>query len=257
VGGQTGSDQPLVVQVDQRAGIAEALNAVSIGPGQPVIVLVGGAGGMDDDDVQSLEEVLRRAVLPVIEECRAAVIDGGTDSGVMRAVGHARSRARAVFPLVGVASRGTVALPGASSAADAAAVDQHHTHLLLVPGTTWGDEGPWLADVADVLAGDRPSATLLANGGDIAFDDAGRSLERGRPVIVLAGTGRSADAIADAAAGRSDDPRALRVAHSCLTRVVPVDDLVALRMAVSEALGAPHGSSAARDEQVDTGGVAT
>jgi len=257
VGRQMRSDQPLVVHVDQRAEIADALKMVSSRGGQPVLVLVGGAGGMDDDDIHSLEEVFGRAIVPVIEKCHAAVVDGGTDSGVMRAVGRARSKARAAFLLVGVASRGTVALPGASAVADAATVDKHHTHLLLVPGRKWGDEGPWLADVADVLAGNQRSVTLLVNGGDIAYDDADRSLERGRPVIVLAGTGRAADAIADAAAGRSSDPRALRVAQSSLTRVVPTEDLVALRMAVFEALGVTHRSFATRDQQIDRGKAGT
>jgi hypothetical protein len=255
MGGQVPEGWPVVVHVSRPAEIAGVLDAVSVGRGRPVVVLVGGAGGMDDDAVRKLEEVLRRAVLPVIDACRATVIDGGTDSGVMRAVGRARSEAGASFPLVGVAARGTVALPETSSATGAAGIDMHHTHLLLVPGTEWGDEAPWIVDVADAVAGDRPSVTLLVNGGEIAYDDADRSLDRGRPVVVLAGTGRTADAIADAAAGRSGDARGRRIARSGLTRIVPIDDLAALQTALVNALRVADCQPVATDQHLDEGEV--
>jgi hypothetical protein len=131
----------------------------------------------------------------------------------------------------------------------------HHTHLLLVPGTEWGDEAPWIVDVADAVAGDRPSVTLLINGGEIAYDDADRSLDRGRPVVVLAGTGRTADAIADAAAGRSGDARGRRIARSGLTRIVPIDDLAALQTALVNALRVADCQPVATDRHLDEGEV--
>lgn len=67
-------------------------------------------------------------------------------------------------------------------------------------------ESLWLAEVADVIADDRPSATLVVNGGEITCDDVARSVARRRPVLVLAGTGRTIDAIAAAVAGHGDEP---------------------------------------------------
>jgi hypothetical protein len=90
--------------------------------------------------------------------------------------------------------------------------------------------------VADVLAAGRPAVTVVVNGGEITYADAAASLDRGRPVVVLAGTGRTADAIADARAGRPADGRAVALAASPLTRVVAVDDAPALRSTVDDLL---------------------
>lgn len=238
----TGTDGPAILYVDQTDEIMALLDAAAITRGTPVIVLVGGAGGMDDDAVAGLEEVLRGTVIPAVARCAGTIVDGGTDSGIMRAIGRARADSDGTFPLIGVAARGTVALSTTSPVTGSAPVDRHHTHLVVVPGTEWGDEGEWLALVADVIAGGRRSVTVLANGGEIAYDDVGRSLDRGRPVIVLAGTGRTADAIADVAAGRAEEPRAQLIARSGLTRVVNTDDLDALQTAILEELGVTEGS---------------
>ena len=82
--------------------------------------------------------------------------------------------------------------------------------------------------------------TLVVNGGEIAYADIEHSLEAGRPVIVLAGTGRTADAIAAAARGRDAGPRAARVAAVPGTRVVPLGDPAVLRSAIGSVL-APAG----------------
>ena len=230
-------NRPSLVRVDDVSQIAGALDSTAIRRDRPVLVLVGGARGMTGSHLQLLEGVLRDALLPVVVERAAVVLDGGTDSGVMRAIGRVRSATGGEFPLVGVAAQGTVVLPGTQPPFDEAAqLDANHTHLILVPGKTWGDESPWLADIADVVAGQRPSVTVLINGGEIAYDDVSHSLKKGRPVIVLAGTGRTADAIAAAANGHEGDPRAQRIAESGLTRVVQITDIPAIGAAVSGAL---------------------
>jgi hypothetical protein len=233
-----------IARVAAAAEIPAALRSLGVPPGRPVLVVVGGAGGMTPDDLIMVARVLED-LAPALDRGQAVVVDGGTDSGVMRAMGHARSAAGASFPLVGVAAEGTIALPGRPSAPDAAALDRHHTHAILVPGTRWGDESPWLARVATQIAGGQPSVTLAINGGEITYDDVWHSLEDGRPVIVLAGTGRTADAIAAAADGQpadgpTDDPRAAKIAASPNTRIVPLGDPPALRLAVESVL-APRG----------------
>ncbi|MEU4740776.1 hypothetical protein AB0G02_09955 [Actinosynnema sp. NPDC023658] len=179
---------------------------------RPVLVLVGGAARMDRADVEALALVLRDLV-PLLDECGAAVVDGGTDVGVMRAAGLARAAAGGAFPLIGVA---------AEVAADVAAFEPNHTHLVLVPGGTWGDESPWLAEVAGVVAGSRPSLTVLVNGGAISFEDAEHSLGHNRPLVVLRGSGRTADAIAEGA-----DERSTAIVTSPLTTVLGYDELPA------------------------------
>jgi hypothetical protein len=87
--------------------------------------------------------------------------------------------------------------------------------------------------------------TVLANGGEIAYDDVLRSLDGGRPVIVLAGTGRTADVIADVAVGRSEEPRAQLIARSGLTLIVNIEDIDMVRMVMIEELGVVSNSIAA------------
>src|SRR4051794_8713956 len=92
--------------------IATGLEQLEVDRGRPVLVLVGGAGGIAGRDLATLAEVIRTAVLPAVVHHRAVVVDGGTDSGVMRLIGEARSAAGANFPLIGVAAQGTVTVPG-------------------------------------------------------------------------------------------------------------------------------------------------
>lgn len=202
----------------------------------PVLVLVGGAGALGAEDEAGLTVLIRDYLVPVVVRAGASVIDGGTDAGVMRAIGAARSDASAQFQLIGVAAAGTVPSPGDAPEEDAEAeIDSNHTHIVLVPGTDWGDESPWLAEVASALSAGYPSATLLVNGGEIAYADVHHSLTAGRPLIVLAGSGRTADAIASAAGNPSADERALRISASPLVRVVSVgtpDSLAAALTAV-------------------------
>jgi hypothetical protein len=187
-----------------------------------VLALVGGAAGMDQTHLKLVDKVFRSAVIPVLEACRGAMVDGGTDAGIMRVIGRARSACGAGFPLVGVAAQGTVIaspLGVDPNGGDTAELEPHHTHVILVPGSSWGDESPWLAAVASAIGGDEASATLVVNGGEITYSDVERSLADGRPVVVLAGTGRTADALAAAAAGDTGDRRAVQIATSPLTRI--------------------------------------
>lgn len=231
---------PVVAGLADRCDIAAALVANGIGVGHEVIVLVGGAAGMNDAATRALAELMREVVVPIVARRAATVVDGGTDSGVMRLIGRARAAAGVRFPLVGVAAAGTVAVPGGRPPRpDAAEPEPHHTHVLLVPGTEWGDETPWISDVAGAIAAGRPSVTILVNGGSIAFADAARSLDADRPLVVIAGSGRTADAIADARFGAGAEPRAARISASPLTRVARLDDPGAVASAVVAGLDHP------------------
>ena len=215
-----------------------ALELAGLTPELRVVVIVGGAAGMGQQDQRTVGDLLRDVVIPVIERQAAIVVDGGTDSGVMRLIGRARSAAGARFPLVGVAAAGTVVISGDSgpTSPDAAPLEPHHTLFLLVPGTEWGDEAQWISNVASVVSGSHPSVTVLINGGQVAYADAEGSLALGRPVVVLAGTGRTADAIAEARSGQGDDPRAIAIATSPLTSIVDIATPDAVRGALEAAL---------------------
>jgi len=228
------------VRVDQPSDIPIALAALGLQGPRPVVVLVGGAGRMDAGDLGRLRPLFEHGLVPLAERLGVVVVDGGTDAGVMHLVGRARSWAGARFPLLGVAAAGTVRFPGHHPGhEDAWPLDAHHTQFLLVPGGAWGDESPWIARVAGELAGGWPSVTVLVNGGEIAYADVEHSLLAGRPVLAVAGSGRTADQLASAARGGPADQRAVRLAASGLVEVIDADDPAALDRALGARLQRP------------------
>ncbi|MFE1591871.1 hypothetical protein [Nocardia sp. NPDC058705] len=224
---------PTITTLISLDAIDESLRRTTLSSGRPVLVLVGGAAGLPVDADSPLACLLVEHVVPMVEQLGAVVVDGGTDAGVMRMIGDARRSADATFQLVGVVAEGTVRLPGAPPprSPDWAHVEPGHTDIVLVPGSEWGDESPWLAAVATAIAGSAGSVTLLVNGGAIAYVDVLNSLAVGRAAVVLAGSGRTADEIADARATGTND-RAVAIADSPLTTVVSIADPVAVAAAL-------------------------
>jgi len=175
------------VRVAVTGEIPAALRRLGLGTPRPVVALVGGAAGLTDGE--RLRGLFAEELVPVVRRCGAAIVDGATDAGVVALVGRAYGDdAAAAFPLVGVAVDALVPAE--------AAIEPNHTHLILVPGSAWGDETPWLARVAGALAGPCPSVTVLVEGGEIALTDVEASVAAGRRVVVVDGTGRAADALA-------------------------------------------------------------
>jgi hypothetical protein len=227
---------PRVVRVERPEELAGALRAQGLDEKRPTLVLVGGAGRMEAAELERLRPLFGE-LASTLERLGAAAVDGGTDSGVMQLLGQARAERAASFALVGVVVEALAAFePG--GLLDAPAVEPHHSHVVLVPGSDWGDESPWLARVADVVAGDRPSLTLLVNGGAIALRDVEASVDAAREVVVVDGSGRSADLLAAALRGETDDVQTRSIADSGLVRAADVRDdegRAAIR-AVEEAL---------------------
>ncbi|MGK8522639.1 hypothetical protein ACRS6B_14235 [Nocardia asteroides] len=218
---------PRVIRVDAAEALAAELSGAGVALSRPVLVVVGGASGMGSDLPPALTALCSDQLVPTLDRLGVAVVDGGTDAGVMRLIGQARARAGASFPLIGVAAAGTVTLPGERPPCpDSAPAETRHSHLVIVPGTRWGDESPWLAATATAIAAGHPSTTLLINGGAIAYTDALHSLAAGRSVLVLNGSGRAADEIARARTGAPTVDPAARIAESPLTQIVSLDDPV-------------------------------
>ena len=230
-----------VVEVEPGDAADDVPAALGIQRGRPTVVLVGGASHMSDTDLEAARRVLARSLVPVVELLDGVIVDGGTDAGVMRAVGAAREELAATLPLVGVVVRRLLDL-GTDAADDAAPPEPRHTHFVLVPGEDWGDETAWIAAIASALTGDAPSVTVLLNGGDIAWSDAEASVAVGRPILALGGSGRTADAIAAAADGTAQDDRAAALARTGLVRTAPFDRPDAITDALRRELGLAHGT---------------
>ncbi len=227
----TGPAGPRPLAVDVADDLPDALLAAGLRPGRAVLVVVGGAGGMPEPDLAALQRLAAEHLWPLLASVPSAVVDGGTDHGAMAALGRAHREVSCTVPLVGVAARGTVRMSGRGDD-DRAVVEPNHSHVVLVPGDRWGDESPWLSQVASALAAGAPSLTLVVNGGEITYQDVEHSLAAGRPVVVLAGTGRTADAIAVGV-----DDRSRRLAGSDLVTVVPAERPEQVARTVARALG--------------------
>ena len=79
-------------------------SALGLENGAPVLVVIGGATELTGAQADRAEQMLGSAVPAAAEVCGAAVVDGGTASGIMRIIGAARARRPAALPvLVGVA----------------------------------------------------------------------------------------------------------------------------------------------------------
>ena len=212
----------LTARVQEFGDLPDAVRDLGLPSPRPVIVLVGGGGGMTEADLARLRPLFDEALAPIAEELGGVIVDGGTDAGVMRLMGQAR--ASRDFPLVGVVAEQLAALPSHPVMKSQSPLEAHHTHFVLTPGSEWGDEAVWISRLATVLAGAQPSATVLINGGEIAYQDAAYSVEQHRPVIVVEGSGRTADVLAAALREKAKDKQAKQLADSGMLSSVQLRD---------------------------------
>jgi hypothetical protein len=193
-----------VMQVHRSTNLSAALSQIGLKGPRPILVLVGGAGGISPEDMVRLKLLFVNVIAPLAQALGAAVVDGGTDTGIMQLIGQARAATATTFPLIGVAPSGKVAIPNPNDPpTQGTALEPNHTHFVFIPGSLWGDECPWMADLASILADGSPSLTVLINGGKVTWRDAEESVKVGRPVLVIAGTGRTADELAGAIRGKA------------------------------------------------------
>jgi hypothetical protein len=206
------------------ATVREALSAAGLDPGRrPVVVLAGGAAGLRTTGAARWRALFRDGLVAGLVRAGACLVDGGTDAGVMTLAAAGRAAAGADYPVVGVVAEGTVRWPDRPPPplADAAELAPEHTHIVSVPGRSWGVDPPWISLVASALAGSAGSLTVVVNGGPVTRADVARSLEAGRRTLVVAGTGRLADAIAEARRAPADaEPGEAEAAASDLLDVV-------------------------------------
>ena len=199
-----------ILSIQDNADLPSLFDHLGFQYPRPALVVVGGASKLSEADFNRVQKLFTEVLAPLAEELGLFVVDGGTDTGVMRLIGHARAHIAGTFPLIGVAPTGLATLPGRRPPhRDAAAVEPNHTHCLLIPGNQWGDESPWIADVASVLSDGLPSVAVLINGGEVTWKDASYNVAKDRPIVVVAGSGRTADVMADVLQGkRVKDQRA-------------------------------------------------
>ena len=192
--------QALCVFPSELSTLAQAIEDLGIRGRYPVIVLIGG-------EIDSQHADLTRRVIEVIAKTaqymNAVVICGGTDMGVMAEIGRVRGQKRYKFSLVGIAPEELVTWPSGPQSnkflwwgSKRWQLESHFSHFILVPGSQFGDESPWITSAATLLSNGRQSVTILINGGEVSRKDIQLSLEIGRRIIVLSRTGQLADELA-------------------------------------------------------------
>jgi len=204
-----------VVFADRDAAPADVVRALDVPAPPGVLVLNGGTAGFSPEVEARLAPLLAEGVARVVTEEGLTTITGATDSGVFALFG-AGLAGRAPGVCIGVAPAELVTWPGGGSAADdAAPLEPHHSHFVLVDGHEWGDELPMMMRLATLLAAQAPSIAVIAGGGDVTRRELVAHTQAGRDVVVLGGSGGVADEVAAAATGRaSGDPEVVEAVGS-------------------------------------------
>lgn len=200
------------------------------------VFLSGGASKMAAAMQRRLLELFAALTLLADRGRRLAVGDGGTQAGIMQAAGLARQASRRPFALIGVAPAPELSIAGSAGRTP---IDPNHTAIVAVDNPTWitekqsggwtPDQGYWGSETGamyalfDRLAEGRAGITVVANGGDIVLDEVRANVSAGRVMVLVAGSGRAADALVGSLRGRppADDEAARlceRIAILNLTR---------------------------------------
>jgi SLOG in TRPM, prokaryote len=187
-------NRAVVVTAAREASTQAILDALGIVSPPAVILLFGGAAGLDDSRKADLATLFAEGVTPVAADLGALIIDGGTQSGVMAMMGEAVARYPGTCQLLGIAPKGKIAHPeivGASAVSDGTPLEPHHSHFVLVESAEWGGETTTMLELARAF--NAPIVAILVNGGAIAADECLQSVRNGWPLLVVEGSGRFAD----------------------------------------------------------------
>jgi hypothetical protein len=205
-----GSNTPKIARLSDPQLVSTVLNGSYLERRTPVLMVLGGAGLMTTGEMAAARPLFVD-IARLCERIGAAVVDGGTDGGVMRLTGESRRTTGGSYPLIGVAPEGTIALPGSLPDANRVAIEPNHTHLIVVPGSRWGDESPWISKIALSISGARGAVAVVVGGGDVSMEDVREAVNVGIRVIAIADSGRTASLLASAADGSTKDslPRTL------------------------------------------------
>lgn len=197
---QFSGHKSLCVFPEDRDQLSDALAELDLRCGRPVIVLIGGF--IPEENAKATQKAVE-SIAAFAEAHNILIICGGTVVGIMGSIGSTRLAHGYQFPLLGITLKNLASWPKGPRSSrflwwgrERWALSTGYSHFMLVPGDRFGEDSPWLADAATSLSQDSRSVTVLANGGSVARKDINLSLECGRPVIALAGTGRLADEMA-------------------------------------------------------------
>ncbi|NOY58807.1 MAG: hypothetical protein GXO75_07720 [Calditrichaeota bacterium] len=189
-----GNRQALTLRAGVDCDPAELVSALKLPKAEGVILLVGGAGFASPEALKRMSAFFD-ALAEVLVRRNITVIDGGTNAGVMALMGRALAEKGRRAPHIGV-------LPAKAQVDESGLLaeeipEPHHSHFVLINSNQWGDETMVMNSLAHLIAGNAPVLVFLVNGGQIALKEIELSIHKGYDIIIVRGSGRLADEIAE------------------------------------------------------------
>jgi hypothetical protein len=205
------------VRVDPQDDVQTVIDSFGLMTPRPTLFITGGASRMTEEDIERTREIINEGIAKFAEAHNITIIDGGTEAGVMQMIGEARKKHNYKFPLIGCSPYYKVTFPGAEiTAADGAeaGLEDGHSHFVLVNTPEWGGESQTIVNLTRAIAArQRPMIGVLINGGSIAERDVYYATAIGDdriPILVLDGSGRTADNISNAYKTQTTDNYMIR-----------------------------------------------
>src|SRR5262245_24787129 len=191
----------LIVAEGPRRTAAQLARAIDLKAGSPVILVIGGAANLDAGVVAALLPLFERGLLRAASAVGATILDGGTDAGVMSAVGQAKGATGSAATLVGVAPATKVTYPNDDrQAKGTTSLEPNHDAVILARAADYGGETALLFEVLDVVMGSQPAVVVVAGGGDVTEKELTLAAKRRLPIVAISGSGGVADQLIAAAA---------------------------------------------------------
>lgn len=177
----------------------DALSSLRLPTFNSFMMIAGGAVFMTQALSAQLTRLFTQGIAHVAATHHTLIIDGGTQAGVMELMGTGVAEQQHRSPLLGVAPAGCVRYPGHpvdENDNSVAPLDPNHSHFVLVEADEWGGETVTMYELAQHFSQQHSSLAILINGGAIAINEVLYNVRQKRPVIVIEGSGRAADDIA-------------------------------------------------------------
>lgn len=203
---------------------AEWVGALGLGSPVAVVLVAGGDEALADTLRPRVTQLLARGLLRTLNEladqpagqASACCLLRASGSGVPTLLGQAAADSGGSVQVLGVGPASVLAWPGMAAEAGSGGelAVSGLSHLLTTAGTGWGDELAAKFNLAQALAapGNRSAAQaapqpllLLIGGGANAVTEVLMAVRRGWPVLLVEGSGGSADTLArQLAQGQAD-----------------------------------------------------
>jgi hypothetical protein len=201
----SGSHEAQLLRVNPGTSPEQIMDALRVPPPRAVVCLNGGTAQLDEGCASRLGGLLVDGLARVTAEEVLTVVTGGTDAGIFSLFGKGIEKWGKPAAVVGVVPEKLVKWPGGG--AGDTRLESHHSHFVLVDGKERGDDPGTMYALIGEWGRTRPTVAVFAGGGEVTLAEMRFNVRQGRRMILLAGSGRTTDAVLNARrAGSSPDP---------------------------------------------------